>query len=96
MDSYTAGVWWYQKYESNTLLYDNINFSYLSWAQYHNTHFGNIFISSSIYLLIYEAYASMTDYSKLSIIDKKLVFRKNSPTHVWTAAEMLLFLFDQN
>lgn len=96
VDSYTAGTWWYKKYEHNTLLYDDIKFPYLSWAQYHNTHSGNIYISGSIYPLSYEAGASMADYSKLSIIDKKLVSRKNSPTHVWTAAEMLLFLFDEN
>lgn len=93
-DSYTASAWWYKKYNTSTLIGGgNINYPYLAWAEYHSVGSGELYCGS-LYPLSYEAYASQANYIKLKVIDKELVSKNNSPTHVWVAAEMLLVLLD--
>lgn len=96
-DSYSATAWW----SSDVLSGDLVNASstkdypYLSWAQYHTNHSGITFVNANLYPLSWEKNASEANYNAVSIINEYYVENKISPTHTWTASELLLFLLDE-
>lgn len=95
-DSYASLTWWYPNKESIVQASnESSDFPYLSWAQYHTVKTGKLFVSHRLYPLSYESHAGKAKYERLSILDDTYAENKVSPTHIWTASEMLLFLLDE-
>ena len=95
-DEYGVLTWWsnhnrdikYHKYTS----YD---FPYLQMASYHKLEKGKFVVNKDLYPLSWEANASEANYQNMHILDDYYVKSRISPTHVWAASEMLLFLLDE-
>ena len=92
-DNYSNMIWWNN--DNAKYITSSKEYPYLSWAYYHSANKnGEIFANSSLYPLSWEQNGSQAKYEKMSIIDNKFSDSKISPTHVWTASEMLLFILD--
>lgn len=72
------------------------DYPYLGWARRHTL---GIDIPDDYlkirYPMSWEANASQANYDKVSIVSDEYFNRKISPTHVWSAAEMFLYLIDK-
>lgn len=93
-DNYSNLAWWNNK---NAMVINNSkDYPYLSWANFHaNNKQSEVFVNNKLYPLSYEKNASQANYKKLNIINDEFSKNKISPTHVWTASEMLLFILDE-
>lgn len=95
--TYTSLAWWDpdgclpSDYEAQT------NYPYLDWAKGHCSHdTHNIYVNSDVYPMSWESNASEAKYQQMDILSSYYVDNRISPTHVWTASEMILFLLDEN
>lgn len=93
-DGYSKMAWWSNYKMASEPSKADLNYPYLSLAKRHNSHQGTIAVNKNIYPLSWEKVASQANYSKVDIIDSALADNKISPTHTWTASEMLLMLLD--
>ncbi|MDD3341509.1 MAG: hypothetical protein PHN72_04920 [Bacilli bacterium] len=95
-DTYGSLAWWHkdvkkQWYGTN----ESADFPYLAYAQYHTIQMGKLTATSTLYPLSYESNGTEADYESLRVLNNSYVENKTSPTHLWTASEMLLFLLDE-
>ncbi len=96
-DGYTSTIWWYDTNSDGKQMKNEnlIHYPYLAWAQYHKNHKGDLYIGGSLYPLSYEQNASMAQYDNMKYLNESFRISKLTPTHTWSAAEMLLFLLDE-
>lgn len=96
IDDYTSMVWWYD-YDAidGVDAVVDVNYPYLTYANFHNSGRGKIVVNNSLYPLSWEKNASQANYNEMDILGDYYVDNKISPLHVWSASEMLLFLLDE-
>ncbi len=96
-DEYYKLSWW-SNYTSKKKVnnYLSVDFPYLTIAGYHKTKTGKIPLNENIYPLSWERNASCADYGKVLFLDEYYAENRISPTHVWSASELLLLLLENN
>ena len=96
-DDYFKLCWW-SDYESEKKInnYLSVDFPYLTTAVYHKTKTGRIILNENIYPLSWERNASCADYGRVIFLDIYYAENRISPTHVWSASELLLLLLENN
>jgi hypothetical protein len=99
-DNYSSLFWWdykdsYMKGTSDA--YDewkNDFYPYIGWAADHFHGLKRNPVSNRDYPLTWETEASQADYKGMAIIDDQYVRDKNSSPHTWHAAEVFLYLIE--
>lgn len=95
-DDYGYLTLWMDNKVTNKKYLVDINYPYLSVATYHKLKKGSFPMNSNLYPLSWEKNASEANYKKMQILGNNYVDDKISPLHVWSAAELLLLLIDED
>jgi len=102
-DDYSALFWWDYKesYMEGTVdardEWENpYYYPYIGWATDHFHALKRNTISNCDYPLTWEMNASQADYSQMKIVDDMYVQQKIASPHTWHAAEIFLYLLDNN
>ncbi len=101
-DNYSSLFWWDYKdsyMKGTTDAYDewkNDFYPYIGWAADNFHGLKRNPVSNRDYPLTWEIQASQADYDGMNIIDIQYVKNKNSSPHSWHAAEMFLYLIENN
>lgn len=91
-DSYVSLAWWSKDTITPAPLYDSGNFPYLGWASYHRNQTGKLYLGGGVYPLTYERMGTYADYTGVAVIDPSFPLMQVSPTHLWHASEVFLYM----
>lgn len=94
-DDYSKLAWWSTKTNTQEDMGYNELFPYLTTAYHHTLKTNKLVLNKNVYPLSWEQHASNADYSKMLFISDWYSNEEISPTHTWTASELLLYLLDE-
>lgn len=96
-DNYSSLFWWdYHAFHApNENNWRNDCYPYIGWARDHFNGIKKSPISNQDYPLTWEIKASQADYGGMAIIDDIFVEQQTSVPHTWHAAEVFLYLLDE-
>lgn len=96
-DSYSSLFWmdYRDQHVAGVEAADRGFYPYLGWATDHFRGRKSSPISNRDYPLTWEIRASQADYSGMAIIDPTFVDQKTAAPHTWHAAEILLYLLEE-
>ncbi|UCD50601.1 MAG: hypothetical protein JSW27_24130, partial [Phycisphaerales bacterium] len=97
-DSYSSLFWmdFRDRHVAGTEAANRTFYPYLGWATDHFRGQKLSPISNRDYPLTWETRASQADYPGMAVIDPTFVTRKTAAPHTWHAAEIFLYLLDQD
>lgn len=93
-----SNLLWFSNYNKNELKVKkyNKNYPYLEYAQRHLIgESATIHISNQLYPLTWENNATKANYNNMSILGNYFIKNRVSPTHVWSASELFLLLYEE-
>lgn len=94
---YSALFWWgYKDKDVKLEGWRSDRYPYIGWARDHFYREKRSPISNRDYPLTWEQAASEADYSGMEIIDSVYVQQRISAPHTWHAAEVFLYLLDED
>ena len=93
-EGYYYLTWWLNDNVSNEYI-KSPQFSYLEWANYHSGGESTLHIATNLYPLSYEQNASQAHVSYLPKYLNYYQKENTSPTHLWHASEMFLYLLER-